>query len=530
MRLNRIFGGLGVIALVVVAVPLVAAQATPAGQTPAEPQVTLCHGTNSDANPYNTTTVDASGAYDAHLGHTGPVWNSTLKDDHIAWGDIIPPFTLAGQVYSLNWPAGQAIFANDCHPAPAAPTAVTAAAPMFTDGTCAVDPSYAVPSQPTGIVQSVTGADVLPLWGKTVTVTFSAAVSYTLTGLAAYSHAFGASPDCRSVAIPSDPSVTSAECDHATGIVSGFAITPASTEGIVYTVVGNVVTATATSGYQLGALPTGWDSTSETVATFVVTAAEDNCLIDVSPAAPTVVQSACTGPGTSSAPSVAAAVTTGISYSVVNDLGTVSATVHAGYEFGALADGWTLHEGVAVFETHLLSPGSCAVAAQPSAPMFVEQVCVGTTSTGPSVVLVASSGVRYEVDGQAAAADTYPAVSGSTVVVAAVATDGYFVAGTAQWTHTFGAPCSGAGGEGSGQPPVSDPPASDPPASDPPVSDPPASDPPASDPPVSHSAASAGGLASTGVPTRTLLWSGAALVLGGLAVFLAGLKPQRARH
>lgn len=57
-----------------------------------------------------------------HLGaHTGPVWDPTLKAQHIKWGDIIPPFDANGDPRpdpSLisNWPSGQDIFENDCNP------------------------------------------------------------------------------------------------------------------------------------------------------------------------------------------------------------------------------------------------------------------------------------------------------------------------------------------------------------------------------------------------------------------------------
>ena len=85
-----------------------------------EDKITICHGTNSVHNPYNSITVDQS-AVDGegnndHSHHTGPVATSEevaqqLKDQKIAWGDIIPPF---GDYPGLNWQEGQAIWENDC--------------------------------------------------------------------------------------------------------------------------------------------------------------------------------------------------------------------------------------------------------------------------------------------------------------------------------------------------------------------------------------------------------------------------------
>ena len=108
--------------------------------------VTLCHATDSNTHPYQAITVDAAGAYNGHLGHDGPVWNPTLKNDHIKWGDIIPTFTYNGHQHSLNVPAAQSILDNGCS---VAVTSVSAGAPAFTDGSCSVDPTYVVPDEPT---------------------------------------------------------------------------------------------------------------------------------------------------------------------------------------------------------------------------------------------------------------------------------------------------------------------------------------------------------------------------------------------
>src|SRR6478609_3260343 len=69
-------------------------------------KVTICHRTNSVTNPYVEITVDGQGNND-HSQHTGPLVTSTsdaqtLKDNHVKWGDIIPP--VEGVTDGLNWP------------------------------------------------------------------------------------------------------------------------------------------------------------------------------------------------------------------------------------------------------------------------------------------------------------------------------------------------------------------------------------------------------------------------------------------
>jgi len=119
-------GALSVVALVGSSLAI----GTTAASGTAGANVTICHRTNSDTNPYVQITVDEAavdglGGGNDHLGaHTGPVWDPTLKADHIKWGDIIPPFDVNGDPrpdpsLTANYvdnPEGQAIFDNDCNP------------------------------------------------------------------------------------------------------------------------------------------------------------------------------------------------------------------------------------------------------------------------------------------------------------------------------------------------------------------------------------------------------------------------------
>jgi hypothetical protein len=100
-----------------------------------EPQVTICHRTNSVTHPYNKITVDDDAVYADtgndngqvdHTTHTGPLFDAENPPppphNGDQWGDIIPPFYADGTTMrpdgapTLNWPDGEAIFNNDCNP------------------------------------------------------------------------------------------------------------------------------------------------------------------------------------------------------------------------------------------------------------------------------------------------------------------------------------------------------------------------------------------------------------------------------
>jgi hypothetical protein len=109
-------------------------------------KVTICHRTNSDATPYRMITVDIASSGHLRGGHDtehqGPIWDATLKDQKVEWGDIIPPYTYGDHAYpGANWTAeGQAMWANEC--AIAAPSSSTE------------------PEVPSGSVEAETGAKV----------------------------------------------------------------------------------------------------------------------------------------------------------------------------------------------------------------------------------------------------------------------------------------------------------------------------------------------------------------------------------
>lgn len=72
-----------------------------AASASATDHVTICHATGSQSNPFVMISPDASGVFNGHIAH-----------QHSE--DIIPPFEFEGQIYSQNWPSGQATFNNGC--------------------------------------------------------------------------------------------------------------------------------------------------------------------------------------------------------------------------------------------------------------------------------------------------------------------------------------------------------------------------------------------------------------------------------
>jgi hypothetical protein len=105
-------------ALAVGGIGVLAASAAPEGKQD------ICHATQDAKMPYVHNEPNKNGDLDGHTEHTGQLVTSVaeaqaLKDQHIDWGDIIPPFTFGDppqQFPGQNFTAeGQAIFENDCN-------------------------------------------------------------------------------------------------------------------------------------------------------------------------------------------------------------------------------------------------------------------------------------------------------------------------------------------------------------------------------------------------------------------------------
>lgn len=135
-----IFGALAALMVMTAWLPAASADRPDKPGKPEQEQhqpVTICHRTNSNSNPYVKITVDddavdGKGGADHYGEHQGPVWNATLKAQHIKWGDIIPPVSPHHE--GLNWTEeGRAIYDNDCVAGtPEPPTTTTTVPPTTT--------------------------------------------------------------------------------------------------------------------------------------------------------------------------------------------------------------------------------------------------------------------------------------------------------------------------------------------------------------------------------------------------------------
>ncbi len=159
-----------------------------ASATPSD-KVTICHATSSTSNPYtvnsvNTSSVDEEGNkfLNGHGDHTGPVFDPA--NPPASWGDIIPPFTnpeTGNSFPGMNWPAGEAIWANGCQ-VPTMSPSPTMTSPTPTDTSPTPTETSPTPTEtsptptetsptPTETSPSPTETTVSPSPGSTVTVT-----------------------------------------------------------------------------------------------------------------------------------------------------------------------------------------------------------------------------------------------------------------------------------------------------------------------------------------------------------------------
>jgi uncharacterized repeat protein (TIGR01451 family) len=160
--------------------------AGPAAAPAAKDSVTICHATASANNPYVQITVDVNGAgantLNAHLQHTGPIFDPLTMTNGDTWGDIIPDHSDPPNntpITSLNWSAaGQVIWAAGCKVPGVVPGALAIQKTGPAAGTVGTSFSYQITVSNTGgaTVPGVTVTDAVPA-GLTVT-----GVSFTNTG------------------------------------------------------------------------------------------------------------------------------------------------------------------------------------------------------------------------------------------------------------------------------------------------------------------------------------------------------------
>lgn len=259
---------------------LVYSQRASAKQDDESLKVLICHRDNDVLKPYekisvNQNSTDGSGGGGDHFDeHKGPLAYSeaiaqSLKDDHIKWGDIIPPILGTDAADGLNWSQlGQAMWNNDCG---YVNTIEVLAAVTFVDPTCDSDGSYTIPTT-TGVTyyigDQVVAAGVYPITSNTtVTVNAKANTGYFIDAStnSTWEHEFTVPTDEECVlgaesVVPAPVTFVDPSCD-----ANGSYTIPATegveykVEGVVtpagtYSVVGNATinfTAIALEGFEL---------------------------------------------------------------------------------------------------------------------------------------------------------------------------------------------------------------------------------------------------------------------------------------
>jgi hypothetical protein len=313
----------------ILAAPLVGATA---------PQIKFCHATNSVTNPYNLIETDANSIIQqGHGGHDGdwphPVVSyldeaQGYKDDHIDWGDIIPPFkyqtvkwgiTFNHDFDGLNYTEeGRAMIQSNCQYVYTTPSEVT-----FTDATCTANyGTYTIPYKK-GVSYYIGHDKKNPgtynvTTNKSLTITAKADKHYTLdpTTVTTWTHNFVMKTKADCTVTPAAVTFVDMSCD------SDGSYTIPSVAGVVYYIDDEVIAAgtyivdeaqiveiyaVAEKGYFLS------DTTSNWTHEFTVPT-EESCVLgitDITPAEVTFIQPTCSALGSYTIPT-----TEGIDYMI----------------------------------------------------------------------------------------------------------------------------------------------------------------------------------------------------------------------
>jgi len=163
------------------------------------------------------------------------------------------------------------------------------------------------------------------------------------------------------------------------------------------------------------------------------------CTTTATPAAPTVTQAECTGPGQAATPTYRIPATTGVEYRIN------SQAVAAGT--------YSLAQGSSVTVTAVAQPGytltgqtswtltanriDCTVTSTPATPTIAQAECTAPgQATTARYTIPTTAGVEYRIGGDRVAAGSYDLAQGSSVTVTAVAQPGYTLTGQSTWTLT----------------------------------------------------------------------------------------------
>jgi hypothetical protein len=223
-----------------------------------------------------------------------------------------------------------------------------------------------------------------------------------------------------------------------------------------------VVVAVAQHGYTFTKVPSGWQrDSSKRASTTVVMPKQRDCGSSITPAQPTVTQTYCPAGQTHPvAPTLTLPDNTAeISYRVVNistganfaphatttsyhpgQTVKVIATAKKGYYLAAIPSGWKQVSDNKATQTITFTtgPNICTVPATVTKPGFTARHCTGGTVQGGTYTIPSTTGVIYVVNGKQTPAGTYPAPPNSTVTVVATPKSHYKLVGQTTWKQSFG--------------------------------------------------------------------------------------------
>jgi large repetitive protein len=401
------------------------------------------------------------------------------------------------------------------------PVTPTSADPACTTPGQHSDATMTIPTTPNveyqldGVGSDVSGQTLTEPVGSTVTVVATPATGYRFTGPQSVptTVTFTDPGNCLVNAAPVAPTSTASACTTP-GQHSDATLTIPTTSNVVYQLdgigsdvsgqtltepVGSTVTVVATpaTGYEF----TGAQSVTDTISF----TDPGDCTATATPLTPTIRQLECTGPNSHSTswlkiPADVAHVSYQIDGKDVSgtivETGatqvTVTAIAAAGYQFDKnVTTSWTLD---------FTDAGSCIVGITIAHPSFVNDDCnTNGSATTASYTIPSSKNVSYLVEGVAMKSGKYTATDGSKITVTAFADKGYsFGSNASSWTHTFAKTplCHAKAAQKVQRPHV-----------------------------TTHKAQGTQGtkaLASTGVPTESLVVGGAVVLLLGFGFLLAG--------
>lgn len=138
----------------------------------------------------------------------------------------------------------------------------------------------------------------------------------------------------------------------------------------------------------------------------------------VTPVAPSVHQSVCTGPGQSTSPSVSLPTTAGIAYSYDSSSRTVTATADGGHKLAAnLPSGWVrVDDHTATYKVTFSSPGDCTTTVTPVPPSISQADECGVAG---SYTIPSTTGLDYYLDGKQVSAGTHSGPAQGTITAKA---------------------------------------------------------------------------------------------------------------